>query len=54
MNKNKNKMKDNTVISRIESEIEKIDKKESKVFFFVIDTKGNPSGSLSYLMRCIK
>lgn len=49
MNKNKNKMKDNTVISRIESEIEKIDKKESKVFFFVIDTKGNPSGSLSYI-----
>ena len=41
---------DNTkAISRIENEIEKINKKESKVFFFVIDTKGNPSGGLSYI-----
>ena len=40
---------DLTVIERIQSEIEKIDKRESNVYFFVIDTKGNPSGSLSYI-----
>lgn len=40
---------DLTVIERIQSEIEKIDKKESNVYFFVIDTKGNPSGSLGYI-----
>lgn len=43
--------KDLTVISRIESEIEKIDKKENTIFFFVIDTKGTPSGSLEYIYR---
>ena len=43
--------KDLTVISRIESEIEKIDKKENTIFFFVIDTKGTPSGSLEYIYK---
>lgn len=38
-----------TVINRIENEISKIDKKESNIFFFVLDTKGNPSGSLAYI-----
>lgn len=42
-------MKNDKVIPRIENEIEKIDKKESNVFFFVLDTKGNPNGSLSYI-----
>lgn len=42
-------MSNEVVISRIEKEIEKIDKKESTVYFFIIDTKGNPSGSLSYI-----
>lgn len=42
-------MEDTVVISRIESEIEKIDKKESNIFFFVLDTKGNPNGSLAYI-----
>ena len=43
--------KDLTVISRIESEIEKIDNRESNIYFFVIDTKGNPSGSLEYIYK---
>ena len=43
--------KDLTVISRIKTEIEKIDKKESNIYFFVIDTKGNPSGSLEYIYK---
>ena len=38
-----------TVISRIKDEIDKIDKKTNTIYFFVIDTKGNPSGSLSYI-----
>lgn len=37
------------IISNIEKEISKIDKKENKIFFFVIDTKGVPSGSLEYI-----
>lgn len=43
--------RDLTVISRIENEIQKIDNKESNVYFFVIDTKGNPSGSLEYIYK---
>lgn len=43
--------KDLTVISRIKSEIEKIENKESNIYFFVIDTKGNPSGSLEYIYK---
>lgn len=41
--------KDLKVIENIEIEISKIDKKENKIFFFVIDTKGVPSGSLEYI-----
>ena len=37
------------VIENINNEIAKIDKKESKIYFFVIDTKGVPSGSLEYI-----
>lgn len=36
-------------LENIKREIEKIDKKENKVYFFVIDTKGVPSGSLEYI-----
>ena len=43
--------KDLTVIQRIEAEIAKIDNKESNIFFFVLDTKGNPSGSLEYIYK---
>lgn len=38
-------------ISRIKDEIEKISKKENTIFFFVLDTKGNPSGSLEYIYK---
>lgn len=43
--------KDLIVIDRIQTEIDKIDKKESKIYFFVLDTKGNPSGSLEYIYK---
>lgn len=44
-------MDENTrkAISRIEDELVKIDKGKNKVYFFVIDTKGVPSGSLEYI-----
>ena len=41
--------KDLKVIENIEKEISKIDKKENRIYFFVIDTKGTPSGSLEYI-----
>ena len=41
--------KDLKVIENIEKEISKIDKKENRIYFFVIDTKGVPSGSLEYI-----
>lgn len=41
--------KSEIVISRINEELAKIDNKENNVFFFVVDTKGNPSGSLEYI-----
>ena len=40
-----------TVIARIQAEIKRIDKKENDIYFFVIDTKGNPSGSLEYIYK---
>lgn len=46
--------KDKVAIERIESEVSKIDKKENKIFFFVLDTKGNPSGSLEYIYKLAK
>jgi len=41
--------KDLKVIENIQKEISKIDKKENKINFFVIDTKGVSSGSLEYI-----
>lgn len=41
--------KDKKVIQNIEAEIEKITSKKNKIYFFVIDTKGVPSGSLEYI-----
>lgn len=41
--------KDLKVISNIEKEISRIDKKENRIYFFVIDSKGHPSGSLEYI-----
>lgn len=43
--------KDLKAISRVEEAIDKINKKENNIFFFVIDTKGNPSGSLEYIYK---
>ena len=37
------------VIENIQKEIDKIDKKKNKIYFFVIDTKGVSSGSLEYI-----
>ena len=37
------------ILENIKTEIEKIDKKENRLYFFVIDTKGAPSGSLEYI-----
>lgn len=36
-------------LERIQTEIDKIDKKASYLYFFVMDTKGNPSGSVEYV-----
>ena len=43
--------KDKIAIERIQNEILKIDNKENNIFFFVLDTKGNPSGSLEYIYK---
>lgn len=43
--------KDKKVIENIEKEIGKIDKKTNNIYFFVIDTKGVPSGSLAYIYQ---
>lgn len=37
------------VIERIEKEISKIDNNDFKIYFFVLDTKGNPSGGIAYI-----
>ena len=46
-------MEENKVkaLEKVREEISKIDKKESKVFFFVLDTKGVASGSLEYIYK---
>ena len=41
--------KNQKIIENIQKEISRIDKKENKIYFFVIDTKGVPSGSLEYI-----
>lgn len=41
--------KDLMIIGNIEKEIAKIKDKENRIYFFVIDTKGVPSGSLEYI-----
>lgn len=42
-------MSEVNVLNNIEKELEKIDKKENKVYFFVLDTKGVPSGEVAYI-----
>ena len=41
--------KKETIIENINKEISKIDEKKNRLYFFVIDTKGVPSGSLEYI-----
>lgn len=36
-------------LARLQNEIDKIASKENRILFFVLDTKGNPSGSLEYI-----
>ena len=43
--------KEEKALKRVQAEIKKIEKKENNVFFFVLDTKGNPSGSLEYTYK---
>ena len=45
----KNKVEE--VIARIEKELKKFDEKDFNVYFYVIDTKGVPSGSLLYIYK---
>ena len=49
--KSKKEDKEIFVLERIQEEIDKIDKKESNIYFFVLDTKGNASGSLEYIYK---
>lgn len=45
-------MEKNEIIrGRIEAELARITNNENKLYFFVIDTKGNPSGSLEYIYK---
>ena len=44
-------MENKEAIEKIKKEIELIENKESNVYFFVIDTKGNPSGNLEYIYK---
>ena len=39
------------MIRIVEENIQKMENKSFNIFFFVIDTKGNPSGSLEYIYR---
>ena len=44
-----NKDKISVMKERIEEQISKLDNKDFSMYFYVVDTKGNPSGSLSYI-----
>lgn len=48
------KEKDKEVIKRIEAAIKTIENKEFTVYFFVIDSKNNPNGGLSYIYQMAK
>ena len=41
-------------LERVQAEIDKIDSKKTKVYFFVLDTKGIASGSLEYIYKLAK
>lgn len=46
--------KEEKALKRISAEIKKITDKKNNIFFFVLDTKGNPSGSLEYIYKLAK
>ena len=46
--------KNKEVAKRIHNTIEDITDKKSQLFFFVIDSKNNPNGSLSYIYQMAK
>lgn len=48
------KEKDKEVIKRIETAIQNIKDKDFNIFFFVIDTKNTPNGSMSYVYQMAK
>lgn len=48
------KGKDKEVIKRIETAISNIENKDFNLFFFVIDSKNTPNGSLSYIYQMAK
>lgn len=39
------------IIERVSNEIKKIESKENNIYFFVIDSKGTPSGELEYIYK---
>ena len=41
-------------IKELEKELKKYEKNDFNVFFYVIDTKGTPSGSLAYIYELAK
>lgn len=41
----------NVALQNIKESVERLDKKDFTFYFFVMDTKGNPSGSLAYIYR---
>ena len=41
--------KKDIILANIKAEIDKIENKKNRIYFFVIDTKGAPSGSLEYI-----
>ena len=41
--------KNKEVLERVDKEIKKLDDKSFSIFFFIIDSKGTPSGSMSYI-----
>ena len=49
-----NKEKKNTATARINEEIARIDKKENRILFYVLDTEGYASGSLAYEYQLAK
>lgn len=48
------KEKDKEVVKRIETAIQNIKDKDFNIFFFVIDSKNNPNGSMSYIYQMAK